>query len=129
EAIIEKERLEREELERLLQKKEDDLKNAREANLIKKESEIERIVTKGLDELSTLNDFDKGKKIIEQYFKALESDLITDEVQVRFLEIFIEHCIRKSNKRWKKAGKQDWVLVVKWIGKEMAQQWFDSMKP
>ena len=129
EAIIEKERLEREELERLLQKKEDDLKNAREANLIKKESEIERIVTKGLDELSTLNDFDKGKKIIEQYFKALESDLITDEVQVRFLEIFIEHCIRKSNKRWKKAGKQDWVLVVKWIGKEMVQQWFDSMKP
>ncbi len=124
---LEKKRLERKAVEDLLRQKEDELKKSQEANILKKETELGELLSKGLLELNGLNDFEKGKKITESYFKANNSALITDPVQIDLLKQFVAACISKSNKRWKKAGKQDWVLVVKWVGKEMAEQWFDKL--
>lgn len=124
---IEKERLERENIEALLRRKEEDLVKSQEANILRKESELAEVLSKGLVDLSDLNDFENGKKIIEGFFKANNSSLITESPQIDLLKQFVAACIGKNNKRWKKAGKQDWVLVAKWVGKEMAQQWYNSL--
>lgn len=124
---VEKERLEREASEALLLRKEEDLVKSQEANRLMKESVLAEVLSKGLVDLSGLNDFENGKKIIEGFFKANNSSLITESPQIEMLKQFVAACIGKNNKRWKKAGKQDWVLVAKWVGKEMAQQWYNSL--
>lgn len=125
---MQKEQEKKEKLEALLKQHEEEDKQRREANKAKREKEQKSIMEKGLKDLINFNDFNKGKKIIEPYFKSLEGKLIEDETQVKILKDFISRCIQKSNKRWKKEGDKDWKLVIKWTGKEPAQQWFNEMK-
>ena len=124
---IAKEKAEQEELMRILKQKEEELKKSQEANKEKRENEAKEILIKGLIELKDLNDFNKGKPIIEKYFKLLEGSLITEESQVSLLKDFVTRCIQKSNKRWKKQGKQDWALVKKWVGQNLAKDWYSKV--
>ncbi len=97
-----------------------------EKNKKKQELENEILRTSGLSDIIDIDDFKKGREIVEQYFKALEGGLMPEENQ-KNLYVFIERCIKKSPKRWKKKGKQDWVLVKKWVGLELSNEWFDKL--
>jgi len=102
----------------------DDTYPRQQKNKCQKELEKDNI---NLNELKGLNDFNNGKKIIEKYYKSIGSTFITDKNSISVLKEFIKRCIEKSNKRWKKEGKQDWALVKKWVGQETAQKWFNEM--
>jgi tetratricopeptide (TPR) repeat protein len=102
----------------------DDTYPRQQKNKCQKELEKDNI---NLSELKDLNDFNNGKKIIEKYHKAIGSTLITDKNSISVLKEFIKRCIEKSNRRWKKEGKQDWVLVKKWVGEETAQKWYNEI--
>ena len=88
------------------------------------ESELNR-KNLSLDDLNGVNDFNKGKKIIEEYYKANGNTIPKSELSI--VKEFVFNCIGISNKRWKKKGKQDWKLVIKWIGQETAQKWFNEL--
>ncbi|GAB4295131.1 MAG: hypothetical protein Kow0068_19860 [Marinilabiliales bacterium] len=96
----------------------------RKRNICKKKLESKSF---DLSDINELNNFNEGKPIIEKYFKSLEGKLITDKTQIEILKDFVQKCIIKSNKRWKKYPKQDWALVKKWVGPETAQQWFNEL--
>ena len=76
--------------------------------------------------IKDFNDFNKAKKIIENYYKSTGNVEVADKEQISLLKSFVSRCIQKSNKRWKRSGDKDWKLVIKWIGSETAQQWFDE---
>ena len=116
-------RIENEEF--LKQKKEQELKR-QEENKRKKEQERKKLLEEGLTIPDDLRDFNKGKKIIEDFYKAKNEQQI-EGANLQTLKKFIENCIKKTNKRWKKAGDKDWKLVEKWVGKETAQQWFNEI--
>ncbi len=78
-----------------------------------------------LSELKELNEFNKGKSIVEEYYKA-NNETIADD-QTELLKNFVSACIKKKNKRWEKEGKQDWVLVKKWIGQATAKKWHNQL--
>ena len=90
------------------------------------QKEIEKSLL-NLNSLLSLTGFKKGKPIIEKYFKSLDGNLIADEKQTSILKDFVNRCIQKSNKRWKKASDKDWKLVIKWVGPETAQEWFNEI--
>ncbi|MBN2662933.1 MAG: hypothetical protein JXR68_04725, partial [Bacteroidales bacterium] len=106
----------------LKQKEEKELKR-QEENRIKREEEKKELLNEGLNIPHSLDDFNKGKKIVETFYKAKEQKLIVNE-NAEVLKGFILKCISKNNKRWKKFPKQDWVLVKKWVGDEKAQNWY-----
>jgi len=118
---------EKEAFEKIKKEKEAQLLKSQEANKREKTSEIKKVIAEGLKGIESLDDFKKGKKIIETYFKALGSVYISDAEEVFMLNVFIKACITKSDKRWKKAGDKDWKLVEKWISKETAQQWYNEL--
>ena len=122
---IAKEKAEREERERIIKEKEEELQKAQQTNKIKKANETEEIIKNALSKLKDLNDFKVGKPVIEKYYKANKE--VIDDKQIDSLKTFIGACIKRNNKRWKKVGRQDWVLVKKWVGDETAQNWFDEL--
>jgi CRISPR/Cas system CSM-associated protein Csm5 (group 7 of RAMP superfamily) len=99
----------------ILLEKEKQIKKAQEENKKNKEIEIQNIINNGLVEIKNMIDFETGKKIIEEYYKAINMQKITGENKA-LLSDFVINCIKTNNKRWKKYGKQDWKLVIKWIG-------------
>ena len=125
ERIAEEKRIEEERLN-LIRKKEEELKNSQEKNIAINADKIARILDEGLSPIKELDDFNSGRKIIEQYFKTQSSKFIEGE-NAEILKYFIHNCIAKNNKRWKKFPKQDWTLVIKWLGKPTAQKWFDEI--
>lgn len=120
-----KERAEQEEKERIRKEANDKLLKAQAVNKDKRAKESEENVAKGLSDLDGLNEFNKGKTIIKKYFKA-NNEVIADN-QITLLKNFVTACIKKKNKRWKKEAKQDWVLVVKWVGKPIAKNWYNEL--
>ena len=125
ERIAEEKRIEEERLA-LIRKKEEELKTSQEKNIAINAEKTVRILDEGLSAIKELNDFNRGKIIIEQYFKTQSSKFIEGE-NAEILKYFIHNCIAKNNKRWKKFPKQDWTLVIKWLGKPTAQKWFDEI--
>lgn len=109
----------------LKQKEAEELKRQQE-NKRKKELEKEKLLEDGLNLHKDLNDFNKGKEIVKEFYKAKNEQQIEGR-NLQILKVFIENCIAKSNKRWKKTGDKDWKLVEKWVGKEIAQQWFNEI--
>ncbi|MBN2663644.1 MAG: hypothetical protein JXR68_08330, partial [Bacteroidales bacterium] len=117
---------ERKQNEEFLKQKEAEELKRQEENKRKKEQEKAKLLEEGLNLTEDLNDFNKGKIIVEKFYKAKNEKQIVGE-NLQILKTFVEKCIKKSNNRWKKAGDKDWKLVEKWVGKEIAQQWFNEL--
>jgi CRISPR-associated protein Csm5 len=126
---IAEEKIKEEERIAFQREKERRLKEAHEKNIKIKAEKTHKILSAGLSEkLIEKSDFNKSKKDIEKYFSALGKDKFIEGEQAEILFEFIKRCIEKSNKRWKKFPKQDWTLVIKWLGKPTSQKWFDEMQ-
>ncbi len=95
-------------------------------NICQQRVEAKSKLEKGISIPEGLADFNEGKKKIENFFKAKGQKHIEGK-NAEILKAFIVRCIKKSDKRWKKAGKQDWKLVEKWVGKPTAQAWFSEI--
>ena len=107
-------------------RKNDELKEKQEANKQQKEKENSKLLETGLILPDDLNNFNEGRKITEVFFKAKGQKYIESD-NAEMLKTFVRRCFQKSNKRWKKKGKQDWKLVEKWVGKPTAQSWYDEI--
>jgi len=128
ERIATEKRIEEERLA-LIRKNEKELKAHQEKNIKIKAEKIQKILNTGLNEkLKGKSDFNKSKKEIEEYFTALGKDEFIEGEQAEILFEFIKRCIEKSHKRWKKFPKQEWALVIKWLGKPTAQKWCNEIK-
>lgn len=110
-----------------LQREADDLDKRQKANKKAKEDHSKLLLKSGLIILEELNNFKQDKKIIIDFFKATNEELICDD-NLDNLKQFVMRCIVKSNKRWEKEKDKDWKLVIKWIGKETAEKWFNEFK-
>lgn len=131
-----KETLKREKLETEQKAKEDferqqkadakKLKEAQEKNRLEREKRQQELLEEGLIISDDLEAFDTGKKIVEDFYKA-KGQVNIEGQNSATLKAFIGRCINKSNKRWKKLGKQDWKLVEKWVGKTTAQNWYNEI--
>lgn len=80
----------------------------------------------GIEELDGLNDFNKGKKIIAEYFNA-NDNAISDNAMAELKE-FVIRCICKKSKRWYNKGEQDWNLIKKWLGDDVADEWYNEFE-
>lgn len=123
------ERVQRERLKALEEQK---IQNAKEekkrqqANEKYRAKQQQNTLQQGLEPLEKMNDYDEGRKYIEQYFVANNQNI--SSAQLPFLERFIRQMIYQKPKDWKKLNKGKWKLVIKWVGKELAAQWFNKMK-
>lgn len=113
-------------LEEEQQRKAEELKKRQEANKAEQEKEQENILQMGLQPLNDIDDYDEGRKYIEQYF-GLNNQHIPEE-QLPYLKAFIQRMKKQKPKNWKKMDKGKWNLVIKWIGKEKTQNWFEDLK-
>lgn len=102
------------------------LKKVQEDNKLKKEEAQKKLLESGLSIPIEYNDFNKGKKIIENFYKAKNQDFIIDK-NAEVLKSFVQRCIIRNNKRWKKYNTQDWKLVIKWVGPDTAEKWFNEI--
>ncbi len=102
------------------------LKKVQEENKLKKEEAQKELLESGLSIPNEYNDFNKGKKIIESFYKAKNQDFIVDK-NAEVLKSFVQRCIIRNNKRWKKYNAQDWKLVIKWVGPDTAEKWFNEI--
>lgn len=107
-------------------KKDIEIEHRQEKNRIELEKQKKNLLKEGLNIPNDLDDFNKEKKIIEEFYKANEQKNIEGD-NAETLKTFIKRCIEKSDKRWTKFGKQDWKLVEKWVGKETAKKWFNEI--
>lgn len=90
-----------------------------------REVKSKEVLHNGLNISKDENSLNAERKNIEKYFKANGS--ISKGEDLTKLKFFIARCYVKSNKRWKKFGKQDWHLVIKWVGRETAKQWYNEI--
>ncbi|MEA3448150.1 MAG: TIGR03986 family CRISPR-associated RAMP protein [Bacteroidota bacterium] len=97
----------------------------RQKNMCKDKIDAKKVLQKGLNIPVDLNDFNSGKQIISEFYKSKGGKYIEGDNAAQ-IKRFIQCCIQRSPKRWKKFGVKDWKLVEKWVGKDIAQQWFDE---
>lgn len=106
-------------------RKKEALKQRQEANKAQREKENQKILEQGLAKLTEINDFDEGRKVVENYFELNQEQI--PESEKTHLMNFAQRMKQQKPKHWKKATKGNWKLIAKWIGKTEAKQWFEQM--
>lgn len=133
--LKEKEEAEQKRLNEILQKQlqiqvEIDKKQQEEqARIAERNNQLKAI---GLDSLiKEISDFDRGKKQIESYMKRIGVSQLdindTEALLKKATDWYFATPNKQRENRWKPTDGPDWKKIALYIGKELAQKWYNDL--
>lgn len=133
--LKEKEEAEQKRLDEIMQKQlqlqaEIDKKQQEElARIAERNNQLKAI---GLDSLiKEISDFDRGKKQIESYMKRIGVSQLdindTEALLKKATDWYFATPNKQRENRWKPTDGPDWKKIALYIGKELAQKWYNDL--
>jgi hypothetical protein len=86
----------------------------------------DNLLESGLEELSSISEFSKGKVIINKY-KRKKGKIATDLFPS--IKEFIKRALSSGKPSdWKSLKRGNWKDIKGWVGEETAQKWYNELK-